>query len=170
MLLERKHDRAGFACGTHAALDIFLQQQALQEMRRSYSVTRVLLRNDARTVVGYYSLSSTSVPLERVPMNLGRKLPQYPHVPATLLARLAVDHRYQRQGNGLLLLIDALFQAYTTGSQSIGAAAVIVDAIDEDAVRFYRKYGFQSFADREAQLYLPMATVRDMLRQAQLAP
>jgi GNAT superfamily N-acetyltransferase len=164
--LDRNHDRAAFSCRKHPSLDDFLKTKALKQMKQRYSATKVLVDVSHPTViVGYYSLSSTSVHLDLIPDNVQQKLPRHPAVPATLLARLAVDHRFQRQGNGSKLLVDALLQSYL-GSKSIGSVAVIVDAIDDDAVRFYRKYGFIAFEDEASHLFLPMSNVRQLLEQA----
>ena len=72
--------------------------------------------------------------------------------------RLSVDHRYQGQGIGEFLLIDALRRAYFQSSQ-IAAVAVVVDAIDEKAWRFYRHFGFIPLPDRPDRLFLPMKTI-----------
>lgn len=133
-----------------------------------YSATYVLVSEDAPdTIIGYYSLSSTSVLLDRMPANLARRLPRYPDVPATLLARLAVDHQFQRMRFGPQLLIDALLNSYLAG-KLIGSAAVIVDAIDDDAKGFYEKYGFTSFEDEPFQLYIPMRAVETLLKKVGL--
>jgi GNAT superfamily N-acetyltransferase len=168
--LGKQHNRAAFSCAKHPSLDTFLHTQALLEMIRLYSATRVLVASDGRTIIGYYSLSSTSVLLDRMPPKIVAKLPRYPGVPATLQARLAVDHRYQRQGKGPLLLVDALLEAYSAAVRSVASAAVIVDAIDDAAGGFYQRYGFVPFHDRPDQLFMPMREVRAFLRQAKLVP
>lgn len=54
--------------------------------------------------------------------------------------------------------MDALRRAYEQTAH-IGAAFVIVDALDKDAARFYRGHGFLPFPDEQGQLFLPMATL-----------
>ena len=163
--LEKHHDRAAFSCAKHASLDLFLKTQALQQGKKMYSATYVLVSEEnPDTIIGYYSLSSTSVLLDRMPASLAGRLPRFPNIPATLLARLAVDHRFQREGNGSQLLIDALMRSYISGKQ-IGSAAIIVDAIDDDARLFYAKYGFAAFEDEPHQLYLTMPAVETLLKR-----
>lgn len=163
--LEKHHDRAAFSCVKHPSLDLFLKTQALQQAKKMYSATYVLVSvNEPDTIIGYYSLSSTSVLLDRMPTTLARQLPKFPNIPATLLARLAVDHRFQGLGNGPQLLVDALMRSYISGKK-IGSAAVIVDAIDDDAIRFYAKYGFAAFEDEPSQLYLTMPAVAELLKR-----
>jgi ribosomal protein S18 acetylase RimI-like enzyme len=51
-------------------------------------------------------------------------------------------------------------------SRSCGTAAslaVVVDALNDRAAAFYRRYGFLPFADDAHRLYLPMATVMTLL-------
>ena len=62
-------------------------------------------------------------------------------VPVVRLARLAIDHREQGQHLGGHLFVDALRRG-VRGGREFGARAVVVDAIDEQAARFYRHFGF----------------------------
>jgi GNAT superfamily N-acetyltransferase len=93
-------------------------------------------------IAGFYTLSSTSVHLKESPETTIRKLPRYPLVPATLLGRLAVDRRHQGKGYGRFLLADALHRAIRS---EIASFAIIVDAMDEPARRFYERESFLPF-------------------------
>ena len=42
--------------------------------------------------------------------------------------------------------------------------ALLVDAKNEDAVTFYQRHGFRSFASQPRTLFLPMATAEKLLR------
>jgi GNAT superfamily N-acetyltransferase len=120
----------------------------------------VLVLRDA-TIAGYYTLSSTSVQITELPAQTARKLPRYPLVPATLLGRLAVDRRYQGKGYGRYLLADALYRA----SQSeIASFAVVVDAKDEGARRFYERESFLPLLDQPMKLFRPMADIKQLFR------
>jgi GNAT superfamily N-acetyltransferase len=116
----------------------------------------VLVLQDG-TIAGYYTLSSTSVQLGELPDKTVRKLPRYPLVPATLLGRLAVDRRQQGKGYGRFLLADALYRAVRS---EIASFAVIVDAKDENARRFYERESFLPFPDQPMKLFRPMADIR----------
>jgi GNAT superfamily N-acetyltransferase len=109
------------------------------------------------TIAGYYTLSATSVQLGELPAQTVRKLPRYPLVPATLLGRLAVDRRHQGKGYGRFLLGDALHRA---ARSEIASFAVIVDAKDESARRFYERESFLPFPDQPMKLFRPMTDVR----------
>lgn len=112
-----------------------------------------------RTVAGYYTLSSTSVQLGELPEQTVRKLPRYPLIPATLLGRLAVDRRQQGKGYGRFLLADALYRA---ARNEIASFAVIVDAKDDNARRFYERESFLPFPDQPMKLFRPMADIRKL--------
>jgi GNAT superfamily N-acetyltransferase len=148
-------------CG-NAGPDRYLQEQASQDARRRVAAPFVLVRKvDRKTTVGYYTLSTLGVNLQDLPEDVIKKLPAYPVVPVTLLARLAVDQRYQHPGLGEFLLVDALQRSFTQSTQ-IAAMAVVVDAIDEQAVRFYRHFEFVPFPDKPSRLFLPIKTVADL--------
>jgi hypothetical protein len=54
-----------------------------------------------------------------------------------------------------------LFDAIARTIRVDGAVfALVVDAMDEAAARFYRHYGFEAFSGRTARLFLPVATAR----------
>ena len=85
-------------------------------------------------------------------------------MPVILLARLAVDRTAQGQGLSEALLLDAL-ERCSALSESLGLHAVEVDAIDQQASVFYRKYGFVPLLDHDLHLFLPIATLRDLFAQ-----
>jgi GNAT superfamily N-acetyltransferase len=108
--LSKKHDRVVFCCGDDA-LDTYLKKKASQEAKKKIATTFVMADNQTREVIGYYTLSATSILLADLPDETARKLPKYPQVPATLLGRMAIDSRHQGRGYGELLIIDALRRA-----------------------------------------------------------
>jgi GNAT superfamily N-acetyltransferase len=154
-VLGPQHDRDSFASGVEP-LDRYLRVQAGQDARKNMAAAFVLvLPND--TVGGYYTLSATGVNLADLPAQITRKLPRYPLVPATLLGRLAMDRRHQGKGHGRFLLADALFRSMRS---EIASFAVIVDAKDEDARRFYERESFLPFPDQPMKLFRPMADIQ----------
>lgn len=153
--LDHIHKKNTFSCGI-ASLDNYLHHQAGQDKKRQLSVTYLLYDHENNAIVGYYSLSSTSIESTDLPPAMTKKLPRYPLLPATLLGRLAVDHHYQHKGFGEILLIDAL-KRVSQLSESIASFAVIVEAINEKANHFYQKYGFLPL--KLNKLFLPMASL-----------
>lgn len=81
-------------------------------------------------ICAYFTIASTTLHLEELPVKLARKLPLYP-IPVILIAQLAVDSVYQGQGVGSTCLINAMKHAYEANHQ-IPAYAIVVDAIDNE--------------------------------------
>ena len=75
-----------------------------------------------------------------------------------LLARLAVARSRQGSGLGKALLLDALRRAVRV-SEEIGIYAVEVVALNDDARRFYLKFGFHSLEDDHMHLYLALKAI-----------
>jgi len=158
-LLGPAHHRAAFSCGVEA-LDDYLRKQAAQDVKKRVAVAFVLTP-DGKTIAGYYTLSQYAVELDAIPEALAAELPKYPFVPASLIGRLAVGNQFRGQGLGELLLMDALNRC-RSGSKQVASAAVIVDAKDERAAAFYKKYGFIDLPKTPKRLFLPMATVEKL--------
>jgi predicted GNAT family N-acyltransferase len=154
--LGKAHDRAAFSCGSEA-LDNYLKTQASQDIAKRVAACFVLTP-DGRTVAGFYTLSQYSVDLVTLPEEIVKKLPKYPEVPATLVGRLAISERFRGQGLGEFLLLDALYRCLQQSKQ-VASAAVVVEAKDEAAKRFYERFGFLSLPETPNRLFLPIKTV-----------
>lgn len=158
--LNSFHKKKDFACGKKP-LDDYLQTQAKQDVKRKLSVCFVLAEED-NIVKGYYTLSSASINKELLPEVIIKKLPPaYYNLPATLLGRLAIANTFKGQKLGELLLIEALKRSYEISLNSIGSIAVIVDPIDEDAIRFYKRYGFILLAN-SGKMFITMETISEL--------
>ncbi len=157
--LGPQHDRASFKSGVEP-LDRYFRTQAGQDARKNMAAPFVLVLPDG-AIAGYYTLSSTAVTVGDWPPATVRKLPRYPLIPATLLGRLAVDRRHQGNGYGRFLLADALYRAVRS---EIASFAVIVDAKDENARRFYERESFLPFPDQPMRLFRPMADIEVLFK------
>ena len=153
---NRSHQRPLFSCGIKL-LDEYIHKQVGQDDRRQVAVTYVLNDEILKKIIGYYTLSSTTIEIIDLPDTLSGKLPHYPFLPATLIARLAVDVDYQKQGWGETLLVNALKRAHRA-SQEVASFSVVVEAINQDAVTFYEKHGFSILMGKK-KLYLPMSVI-----------
>jgi GNAT superfamily N-acetyltransferase len=155
--LTKTHERARFDCG-RPELNRYLQQQARQDAEKRVAAPFVLVAVGSPDVLGFFTLCAASIAVAEIPATAARKLPRYPQLPVILLGRLAVDQRLQGQGQGEFLLMDALRRSHETAAQ-IGAMAVVVDAKDDEAERFYLGYGFIRLQAERARLFLPMGTI-----------
>ena len=157
--LADHHDRVSFTCGVEP-LDRYLQKQAARDLRKKVAAVFVLTP-DNKTIAGFYTLSAHSVRLQDLPPETARQLPRYPLVPATLLGRLALSEDFRGLGLGELLLMNALKQALA-GSYQIASAAVVVDAKDEPARKFYLHYNFIPLSSQPNRLFCPMKTIEEL--------
>jgi GNAT superfamily N-acetyltransferase len=121
-------------------------------------VVYVLCPEDVSTIIGYYTLSTASIETTQLPEDISSRLPRYEALPTFLIGRLAVDQNYHGQGFGSHLLSDALKRCLRS-SEDIGAIAVLVDAKDEGAAKFYEHYGFRRFVNAPLRLFMPMAEI-----------
>jgi predicted GNAT family N-acyltransferase len=157
--LGKKHNRAAFCCGVDQ-LDDYLQKKAGQDARNYIAAPFLLVEKSSGFVAGYYTLSSTSIQIGELPIEITKKLPKYPQLPATLLGRLAVDKNHRQKGLGEMLLMDALYRSL---QNEIATIAVVVDAKDDKARSFYEHYQFICFPDYSHRLFLMMETIAKMI-------
>jgi GNAT superfamily N-acetyltransferase len=157
--LTKDHDSSAFDCGK-PSLDVWLKRYAFQNQQNDSARTYVAARDGK--VVGYYSLTAGSVLREGAPARVAKGLAAHP-IGVILLARLAVDRSEQGTGLGKTLFVDALTRAVAAASE-IGARAILVHAIDEDAVAFYKKFGFEPSPIDPRQLMLLMKDLRVTLK------
>jgi predicted GNAT family N-acyltransferase len=158
------HRRVEFSCESPELTD-FLRTRARKETKARASACFVLVPvADRGRITGFYTLSATSIALEKMPEELSKKLPRYPDLPATLLGRLARDSNFKGQGIGNLLMVDALQRAYETSSV-IGSVAVVTDPKDDRAARFYAEFGFKSLDGH--RMFLSMKAIPEWLNLPQ---
>lgn len=135
--LGEAHDLAVFDCG-EPALNDWLQKRARASQATGSARAFVVAEN--AIVVGYYALASGSVRTELSPGAFRRNMPQ--PIPVVLLARLAVDKRWQGRGVARGLMRDAALRI-SQAAESIGVRGVVVHAVSADAKAFYLALGFE---------------------------
>ena len=150
------HDRSGFSCGVEA-LDRYLQMQASQDAKRLVASCFVAVDAATQAIAGYCTLAATSIPANDLAIDVLKRLPRYPVLPAALVGRLAVDQRFHRRGLGSVLLADA---AHRVLNGDMKAFALVVEAKDANAAAFYAFQGFRAFTSRAMAMYLPLGTLK----------
>ena len=151
-------DLSAFTCGEQG-LDDWLQRSARAAANRHTGRTFVWHAGN-QVVVAYYTLVAHSIATEAAPRSIGRGTRS--EIPAILLARLAVDKSLQGQGQGKRLLGDALRRA-AEASSIAAARVVVVDALNDNAVKFYRHFGFVE-TPVPGRLLMKVSTVIEGLR------
>jgi GNAT superfamily N-acetyltransferase len=154
--LAAQHRLDDFDCGK-PALNDWLLRHARQAHGSGSAKTFVATADDAR-VVGYFSLTVGQVDTLDAPDRIRKGMGQYP-VPVVILARLAVSRDHHGRGIGIGLLQDAIRRTLSIAEQ-VGVRAMLAHPIDDDAARFYTRFGFIVSPLREQQLLLLLKDAR----------
>lgn len=157
--LGEAHETSLFDC-RKPALDDFLRRHALVAQRANTARSYVALRG--LRVVGYYNLTSASIEARSAAARITKGTGRYPAVPATLLARLAVDRSEAGKGLGKALLKDA-FVRFLRAQEIVASRVFLVHAIDDDAMHFYERFGFEASSVDRYHLYLLTKDIRKSL-------
>ena len=151
--LSANHDLTEFDCG-EPALNDWLKQRALKNESR-FSRTYVVC--DGNKVIAFFSISAGAVERAAAPGKVRRNAPDA--MPVSVIGRLAVNRAFAGRGLGADILSDAL-RRIAVASQSIGIGAVLVQAKDENAKRFYMACAeFIEYPEESRTLFLPIETV-----------
>ncbi len=160
--LDSSHfDVKAFDCGKPDT-DRYLARFAAKYMGLRLSMTWVLPGDEpvaglTTPVAAHYTLASCTVTRDEIPAH--DPLPGYP-LPVVLLARLAVDQRFQGQRLGEKTLVSALRHSVTLTERGLPAMGLILDVLDEDALAFYQCFDlFKPFTGDPMRLFVPLKVV-----------
>ena len=157
--LSDQHQLADFECG-EPSLDDWLKRGAARNQANGSSRTYVVCEGDA--VIGYYCLAAGAIGHTEAPSALKRNRPD--PIPVLVLGRLAIHKDHHQKGIGTALLNDAIRRAIQAADIA-GVTALLVQAISEQARRFYLSRGFVVSPIKPMTLCLMLATVRQALRE-----
>ena len=76
-------------------------------------------------------------------------------MPCALIGRLAVDRSAHGRGLGRMLLADAVKRTLAAG-ETVAMHVLIVDAANDDAKRFYERFGFVPLTNDPMRLFHPL--------------
>jgi ribosomal protein S18 acetylase RimI-like enzyme len=154
------HDRKRFDCGRRE-LNAWLQQVASQHQDKGLSKSFVAVQpDDPSRICGFYALTLAELENRHLPENWRKRLPR--RIPGVRLGRLAVDREFQGRRLGELLLLNALDRSRRIHREA-GGAALFVDAIDDGAADWYRRFGFIAPPDNPLLLFLSVAAIGELL-------
>ncbi len=156
--LAAGHELDEFDCGK-ASLNDWLVRHARQSQSSGSAKTYVVA--DEQRVVGYFSLTVGQIDTLEAPDRVRKGMGGYP-VPVVILARLAVDQRMHGRGIGVGLLQEAIRRTVIISEQA-GVRAMLTHPIDDEAARFYQRFGFEASPVREQQLLLLLKDARKLL-------
>lgn len=153
--LASGHKLENFDCGK-PSLNEWLLHHARQAQASGSAKTFVAVDDDR--VAGYFSLTVGQVDTLDAPERVRKGMGQYP-LPVVLLARLAVCKQDHGRGIGFGLLQDAIRRTFLIAEQA-GIRAMLTHPVDEEAARFYTRFGFSASPLRERQLLLLLKDAR----------
>jgi GNAT superfamily N-acetyltransferase len=157
--LSVTYDPTDFDCG-HEELNSFIRLHALAGQRANISRTYVVVCD--QKILGFHTLVVGDVVYDDAPERLAKGIPRYP-IPVMLLARLAVDRRWQGKGFGAALLADAIRRTLQVADIA-GVRAMLIHAKDGPARDFYTHFGFEPFPGDAFVLYRLLKDLRAMLK------
>ena len=162
-----RHDRAAFACGVET-VDNFLKKTA-NKLARADNLRLYAMTDADGALVGFYALNAHAIDYAELPAKFARTRPGHGSIPAAYISMIGVDARYQGRGFGGDLLADALTRI-ALAADAIGIAVAILDVLDDGGAEtvarrkaLYEGYGFQPLPSRPLRLFMPLATVRELI-------
>lgn len=156
--LGPQHDLRDFDCGKEP-LNTWLTGQSRRAHEAGTARTYVWTPEDTDVVRAYYSIAPTQVVREGLTRS---QTGGYSAIPAYLLARLALDQSLRGQGLGAELLFDAIDKIVRATAVG-GGRLIVVDALDDDAAKFYLHHDFTPVKDNPYRLVMTIATARAAL-------
>lgn len=157
--LGPQHQLEGFDCGK-PALNDWLLRHARQAQGSGSAKTFVVAEDDR--VAGYFSLTVGQIDTLDAPERICKGMGQYP-IPVVILARLAVSKIDQGRGIGFGMLQDAIRRTMLISEQA-GIRAMLTHPTDEQAAKFYSRFGFTASPAGEQQLLLLLKDARRWVR------
>lgn len=162
---RRKHERSAFTCGV-GRVDNFLRNTATRQQDQDVTRVYVACATESTAVVGFYALNAHAINAATLGEPLRRRLPNYDALPAIYLSMIAVHRDHQGEGIGSFLMADALKRC-CAASALIGARFIVLDALNEDAARLYRRLGFVDLPGHEPRMLIGMEQVRRAIQQGE---
>lgn len=154
--LSHYHNKNDFNCGVRE-LNHYLQTMASQHAKKGISRTFVLVEEDNPShILGFVTLTACEIESEILPFPYSKKYPS--KIPGAKIGRLAISEKFQRKGLGEQLMVFAMHQAIIV-HQTLGLTGMFVDAKNEQAKKYYEKYGFLSLPELPLTLFLPIKSI-----------
>ena len=162
-----QHDHSGFDCGV-GRLNNFLKLSARKQQKEDMTRVYVAVELGQTKILGYHAINVGT-------MNVGelakppRGTPSHGEIPVLFLGQVAVDQKAQGLGVGSLLMHHVFEKACVIADEA-GCHAILLDVMsDGDAEaftrrkRWYREFGFQSFASNEVRMFMTLKQVRQIV-------
>ena len=168
--LEKRDNRKDFRSSEIEIDRFFVKFAGQNQFKHKIGNTYVAVDVERQKIVGYVTVSVSSMNIDSLNIEELKKLPNYP-LPIVRIARLGVDERFQARGIGRKLVQKMLDLALEI-EELVGCIGIFVDAKD-DAVAFYEKYAFVvvpiingelPIKPTQTLMYLSMKTIHKLLK------
>lgn len=155
-----------FDCGSNDLTNYFRRFAKKNDKLGLSPCTVVVTEGSPDVILGYCTVSNASIEKKDLSLSISKSLPNYP-VPVTLLGRLAIAKQFHGQGIGQILLMHIFYNFYkATKELHLGSVGVVVDAINDGAVKFYQKYDFEVLEGQKEfpkRMFIHRETIYDAL-------
>ena len=162
-----RHDRSTFSCGVEP-VDNFFKRTA-NKLAEADNLRVFVMVSPEGGIIGFIALNAFSIDYRELPAKFARTRPGHGNIPAAFISMIGVDRRFAGNGYGGDLLIDGLSRI-VRASDELGIAVVVLDVLDDgDAAAYerrkalYLRFGFSPMLTSPRRLYLPLASVRNLL-------
>lgn len=155
--IDGSRDASAFSCG-HPSLDDWLKRRAVANQKSGASRTFVVC--EKQHVVAYYALAAGAIACTEATGRFRRNMPD--PIPVAILARLAIHRDFQKRGLGRALFRDASLRILSA-ADAIGIRGILVHAISEQAVKFYRAIGVETSPANPQTMMVTLADLQATL-------
>jgi len=160
---KAQHDTKNFDCGKLSMnhyLHRFSHKHSKLGLSETYVLTTDTINNQKQQIASYFTLAGSTITKDSIAWK--SSLPSYP-IAVILLARLAVDVKFQGKKIGKKALIAALRKAYKLSEIGLSAYGLILDVLDEEALAFYQQFNFfDPLSDNPMKLFVGMNVLKDL--------
>lgn len=162
-----KHDRTAFSCGVDQVDNYF--RKTANKLQKAGNVRVSVLLDADEKLLGFYAVNAHSVDYDELPKRYARTRPSHGSIPAAYISMIGVDQRYQGNGLGGVLLVEAL-KSLARASETLGIALILLDVLDcgdkeatDRRIALYTGYGFTKLENATLRLFLPIQDARALL-------
>jgi ribosomal protein S18 acetylase RimI-like enzyme len=162
-----KHDRAAFSCGVDQVDNYF--RKTANKLAKADNVRVWVMISPSADLIGFYALNAHSIEYTELPDKFAKARPGHGNIPAAYISMIGVDRRFSGKGFGGDLLVDAQSKI-ARAADDLGIAVVMLDVLDcgdpnllAKRLNLYQSYGFTPLPSRPLRLFLPLATVRELI-------
>lgn len=162
-----KHDRTAFSCGVDQVDNYF--RKTANKLQKAGNVRVSVLLDAEEQLLGFYAVNAHSVDYAELPKKYARTRPSHGSIPAAFISMIGVDQRFQGNGLGGILLVEAL-KKLARASETLGIAVVLMDVLDcgneettNRRLALYTGYGFSKLENAPRRLFLPIQDAQALL-------